>query len=231
MNQLAVPSDDDHALLRGMTFVIRETTPVRRLSGFQSKHRLPDSYDQRSQAFVSTVGTPLIQSDLDHVFAGLRKVYGLKRRQLEVTESQEGFGTIRTPHFLYSNCVFQSESEWTTAIWQRELSQIEDLSILLDGRCDELFAEVFDTIEFQPSAPIQLEKLVDHIEELEDPRVQVDFDRQLTYCNLRLEGSPLVIQAQRDAFRITHPTPSSPRELFDGILQIQQNLVDFRKLS
>lgn len=232
MTNLSVPANEDAISLAGVSLVIRQQTPIQLLPGFsKTKHRLPDSNDRRAQEFVARLGERLIRDDLDAAYTQIREALGLKRRQLKVTESDEGFGTIETPFFLYSNGVFQSDGDAVTAVWQRDLSRIVKPAILLEDACNRLFASIFDTIEFVPSSSINLEKLVDHLEDLGDEQVRADYDRQLTYCNILMQDSPLYIQVNRHAFRVVHPAAVAPRELIACIQDIRRNLVDFTNLS
>jgi hypothetical protein len=232
MGPLHAASEGEDECLDGISLVVRQTVPVRRLPGFaKAKHRVPDVQDRRAQEFVARLGWNLVRRDLDAAFAGLRSVMGLKRRQLEVTESDEGFGTIQTPHFLYSNSVSQSEVDASLAIWQRELSRIVSAEVIRSENCNRLFAEVFDTIEFVPARPISLEKLVDHIEELGDDRVHADYDRGLTYCQLSIDQLAVTIHVQRESFCVAHPAPTGPGELLRCLQDLQHRLVDFRDLA
>ena len=234
MNELAQPSDDESfsVQLSGVSFVVRQQTPIRALPGFtKTKHRIPDAYDRQSQGFVERLGSQLVRDDLDQTFTRLRDAFGFKRRDLQATESDEGFGTITTPHFLYSSCVFQSPEEIDEAVWQRDLSQITAPETLIEDACNRVFARTFNTVEFSPPAPIDLEKLIDHIEELPDDRVKADYDRNITFCNIIVKGSSAMICVTRDAFQIVHTEPSEPRLLVTSIRDVQRDLIDFAKLT
>lgn len=218
--------------LDGISLVVRRSMLVRQLPGFsKQKHRVPDTHDRRAQEFVASVGTPLIHDDLDATFTGLRTVMGFKRRELQVTESDEGFGAIQTPYFLYANSVSQSDNDPAQAVWQRELSQFTSADAVGDELCNRLFETVFDTIEFLPASPISLEKLVDHVEDLEDSRVQANYDRGLSFCRLAIDGFPFTILVQRDVFRLVHFEPAPPRQLLQCIQDFRQRIVDFRILT
>ena len=232
MGDLILASENQDGSLEGISLAVRQTTPVRRLPGFSRlKHRIPEEQDRRAQEFVARLGSKLICDDLDAAFSGFRTIIGYRRRQLAVTESEEGFGTIQTPHFLYSNSVFQCDKDASQAIWLRELSHIVSPDVLQTEHCNQLFADVFDTIEFTPSTPISLGKLVDHIEDLENDQVVADYDRALTYCQLSIESLALSIQVRRDSFRVVHPQPVAPRELLHCIQDLRGSLVDYRNLS
>lgn len=230
--EATVTSESDSTPLDGVSLVSRQPTAIRRLPGYSNaKHNVPEVFDRRSQEFVARLGSGLIRDDLDRVFLQLRDGLGLKRRELLVTESADGFGTIETPFFLYTNSVFQSEDDLAMAVWQRDISRVVRPEVLLEDGCNRLFPNVFDTIEFIPSAAIDLEKLVDHIEALTDDRVSVDYDRQLTHCKVLISNSPLHIYVTPDAFRVIHPAPTMPRELVTCIEEIRQELVDFSDLT
>ncbi len=234
MNELAEPSDDEYSpvQLHGVSFVVRQQSPIRALPGFtKSKHRVPDAYDRQSQGFVERLGSQLIRDDLDLTFTRLRDAFGFKRRDLKATDSDEGFGTITTPYFLYSSCVFQSPEDIDEAVWQRDLSQIVAPQFLIEDACNRVFARTFDIVEFSPPAAIDLEKLIDHIEELPDDRVKADYDRNISFCNIVVKGSSAIIRVTRDAFQIVHAEPSELRLLVTSIRDVQRDLIDFAKLT
>ena len=94
-------SDEGSVQLDDVSLVIRKRTPIGLLPGYsKSKHRIPETSDRRSQEFVARLGERLIREDLDQAFLQIRDGFGLKRRDLKVTESEEGFGTIETPFFM-----------------------------------------------------------------------------------------------------------------------------------
>lgn len=215
-----------------VSLVVRQRTPVHRLPGFvKGTHRVPQDTDRRAQEFVARLGASLIRSDLDAAFDGFRQVLELKRRELQVTESEEGFGAIQTPHFLYSNAVFQSDQDANQAIWQREISQITAPEVLKSARGSQLFDGVFDTVEFVPPNRIGLADLIDYLEDREDPRITTEYDRGLSYCRIGFAATTLSIVVTASSFQVVYEQPCSPKELLNCLEYLREELVDFRQFA
>ena len=214
--------------LKGVSLVMRKSELVQRLPNFdKSKHRVPDEINDRSQRFVGSLSRSQVREDLDEVFQTLRVAFRFKRTQMQTHETDDGAGSITTPYFRYTSCVYQNPANAAELVWQRDVSEVKVPDELLSDQFSEAFGLVFDTVEFMPSGNIDLEKLVDTIEEIDDDRVSLEYDRQLTYCEVYLEGSLAKLQVTSDAFRIVHPEPTPPRELVSSFFEFQEALVDF----
>ena len=227
---MSVPELEDE-WLDGISLVVQQSMPVVQLPGFsKGKHRVPVTWDRRALEFVARLGKNLVRDDLDATYASFRTAMGLKRRQLEVTDSGEGFGSIQTPFFLYSNSVSQCEHDPSQALWRRELSKIVSAEVTRSEGCNQLFQNVFDTVEVVPSSPISLEKLIDHVEDLADEQVAADYDRELTYCRLCIAKLPFRIDVMRDLIRIVQPEPASPQKLLHYVQDFRRSTVAIQHL-
>jgi len=214
--------------LKGVSLVIRKSELVQRLSNFQkSKHRVPDEINDRSQRFVGALSSDQIRNDLDAVFQMLRVAFRFKRTQMQTHETDDGAGSITTPYFRYTSCVYQNPANAAELVWQRDISDVNVPEEILSEQFAEVFGQVFDTVEFIPNSPIDLEKLVDTLEDIDDDRVRLEYDRQLTYCEVYLDGNPAKLQVTSEAFRIVHPDPTQPSDLVSSFFEFQDALVDF----
>lgn len=225
-NEQAPPPDR----FKGVLLATRKLGLVQRLPGFtKSKHRVPDDVTDRAQSFVGALATNQIRDDLDSVFQLLRTAFRFKRTQLEAQETADGAGSIATPYFRYTSCVYQNPANAAEVIWQRDISEVTAPEQILTDEFAQVFGQVFDTVEFLPANEINLEALIDTIEEIDDPRVRVEYDRQLTYCEVFIDDIEAKLQVTVDAFRIVHPEPTHPRVLVSSFMAFQESLVDFRQ--
>ena len=217
--------------MKGVLLAFRHRELVRNLPGFKkSNHRVPDEVNARTQLFVGKLGEDRVRLDLDHVFDSLRAAFRFKRTELQAIETEEGAGSITTPFFRYTSCVYQNPSDASEAILQRDVSEIAAPDQLLTDNFAAVFGDVFDTVEFVPQSAIDLEVLIDRIEELDDPRVSLAYDRQVSCCEITIAGTKAKIQVTADAFRIIHPEPQAPRILVESFFSVQNALVDFSTL-
>ena len=217
---------------KGVLLATRKFELVQRLPGFsKSKHRVPEDVTDRAQVFVGSLAADRIRDDLDSVFQLLRTAFRFKRTQLKTQETADGAGSIETPYFRYTSCVYQNPANAAEVIWQRDVSQVTSPEQILSEEFAEVFGEAFDTVEFLPPSEINLEALIDKIEELDDPRVRLEYDRQITKCEVYIDGIAAKLQVTSDAFRIVHPEPTHPRTLVASFTAFQDSLVDFSTLT
>lgn len=223
---------NDQERFKGVSLAARKCELVQNLQGFKkAKHRIPEEITTRTQTFVGGLGADQIREDLDRVFASLRSAFRFKRTQLQTHETDDGAGSITTPFFRYTSCVYQNPANASEVIWQRDISDVTEPGKLLSSNFAEAFGEVFDTVEFVPNSAIDLERLVDVVEEIDDDRVTLEYDRNLTYCEIAIEGTTAKIHVTKEAFRIVHPEPTDPRVLVSSFFEVQDALVDFSSLT
>lgn len=171
-----------------------------------------------------------IRSDLDSVFASLRSLFKFRRTQLKTVDFSTAGGTIHCPYFTYTSFIEQDKGAPGTVIWHRTVSEIVEPNQLLSPGFIQAFHNVFDTVEVIPDLPIDLEKLIDHIEERDNDRVILSYDRQITYCEVRTVDSDVGILVTPDAFQIVHPQPTSTEKLLQSLMDVQTALVDLTSL-
>ena len=214
--------------MRHVSLANRQSDQVKRLPGFKKKtHRIPDDVNSHTQSFVAKLGADQVREDLDRVFGELRSAFRFKRTEIQSTDWGDGAGVITTPYFRYSSSITQDPDAADESIWQRDVSEITDTNHLLSENFAEVFGSLFDTVEFNPPEPIDLEEIIDRVESIDDERIWIDYDRQITYCEVTLEGHDEKIHITRDSFRIVHPKAESPRELIDSLFRVQNRLLDF----
>lgn len=236
MNDLAPVPEEDGSGWRNeqwqwLSLVVRDRKDVRSLPGYKKRlHRVPDEVNPHTQAFVAKLGSPQIRADLDLVFKRIRYAFHFKRAELTTSEPERGTGVITTPFFEYRCSVVQDPDKEAQVIWQQQISSIREPSRLLTDEFASVFGEVFDTVAFSPPCPIDVGLVIDRIEELDDARVALDYDRLVTRCEIRMHGTNLRIKVTPDAFCIIHPQPALPRMLVQSMMEVQQALVSFSSL-
>lgn len=214
--------------MRHVSLANRQQDQVRRLPGFKKKtHHVPDQVNSHTQTFVAKLAADQVREDLDRVFGELRAAFRFKRTEVQSTDWDEGSGVITTPYFRYTSSVFQDPNAADESIWQRDVSEITDTNHLLSDCFVEVFGSLFDTVEFTPPEPIDLEAIIDRVESIDDDRMWIEFDRQITFCEVAIEGHEEKIHITRESFRIVHPKAETPRKLIDSLFRVQNRLLDF----
>ncbi len=235
MSELRRTSDGDHSdsdadRFKGVSLAARKIGLIRRMPGYnKSKHRVPDNVNDRAQSFIGALASGTIQDDLDRVFQLLRNAFRFKRTELQTHETDDGAGCIQTPFFRYTSCVYQNPTNASEVVWQQDISDVADPSKLLTDEFEAVFGQAFDTVEFLPTSPIVLESLIDTIEDIDDERVRLEYDRQLTYCEVFIEGTIAKLQVTPAALRMVYPEPANPSLLVATFFEFQDALLLFQE--
>jgi len=162
---------------------------LRDMPGWKRTHRKPERADSANNAFIGSLAEEALTRDLDNVFGGLKKAFSFKRRDVVAEQPTAGAGSILTPYFNYSISVELNPEDLTEVVWTRQVDAIRQPAQLATPAFEEVFESAFDTIDCTFPAPIDLEAFVDAVEEAELPDLVIDYDREVTYCNLELHGA------------------------------------------
>ncbi|MCH2210489.1 MAG: hypothetical protein MK110_04255 [Fuerstiella sp.] len=167
-----------------LVLVGENESPVRNLAGFRKSHRVPDDTSERSRAFVRRIAGDDVGRDLDQRFTDLRHKLGLKRVQIQVSDPADGCGSIRTPEFSYQVCADLSCSNSSAVVWRRSVYGFTAPDAVLSESFSATFGTTFDTVEFSPRQPVDVETIIDWIEDRTTCRLQADYDRTGSWCRL-----------------------------------------------
>ena len=211
-----------------LALVGEQRSRVRDLSGFRKSHRVPDEVSARANDFVRRIAADDLGEDLDQWFAGLRSELGLKRAQMEVSNPHHGMGTIITPTFQYQVSVGLCNDDPSLLTWRRQVSEFPALEAVLRDGFSSTFGTIFDTLEFTPLEPINVEEFIDWIEGSADSQLKPDYDRTATWCRLiapQQMVSSMLVEAQMVSLKSLSPCPPETlvrsfmafRELLPGI--------------
>jgi hypothetical protein len=111
-------------------------------------------------------------------------------------------------------------------LWHREVTHIQEPDQLLSDEFADVFGDTFDTIEFSLDGILNLSDLVDRIEELDDDRLSIDYDHDITTCTLSIEGLSGEIRVTTNSFEIVKDNPQRPNLLLQSLFDIQRVLID-----
>lgn len=226
-----VNSDSAARSFVAVAFLREQFQPVKSLTGFRKEtHRIPDSVSPSNEAFIAKLAATDLGEDLDQRFAALKSAFSFKRVDLNVSGPAEGAGTIITPYFSYHVQVSLNPANPAEVVWHRRVTDIQQPSYALSDPFAEVFTKTFDTLEFTPTEPINIETLIDRVEELEDERIQIEYDREATSCTLSMQGVKGEIQVVKDKVKFYQGSAADPRQLVQSLVKIQQALVDMQSI-
>ena len=211
--------------------VSQQSNSIKELSGFQKHHRTPTKASDSDLRFMQGLAEPDLDEELQEVFSSLRKAYGLKRKEISVDGPQEGGGVITTPFFNYEIQISQDVESPSKVIWNRAITEIAEPARVFAGPFDQVFGKQFSTLEISTEQPLDLEGIVDHIEDLESDSVQIDYDKDLTWCELKILNSTTSVMLNEDSIRDVSHQEIPPQELLEEFLVIQNQFMETLDLS
>lgn len=208
-----------------VALISEQSTLVRTLSGFRKKnHTVPDECNDRTQAFVGKLAFEEIGQDLDSRFTQFRKDLGFKRVDLKVSDPDSGLGAISTPWFDYRITVTQASDDPQTAVLRREVSDFRDTKAMLSSEFATVFGTLFNTLEFEPPEPIDMEAFIDSMEDRSDSDLTVEFDRTATWCQVATQRIPGTLSVQTDCIALITAQPELPARLLEAFFSFRNHL-------
>lgn len=216
----------DRRQIKNVSLVSQKSQGVRSLSGFMKGFKEPDRVSSSSAAFIAKISGDEITSDVNSVFAELKKAFKLKRADSKIANEGDGTATINTPFFDYSISVALDPADTSQVVFRRSVDAIKQPERIFSDAFALVFENVFDTVEVDTPAKVDLTALIDRIEELEEERIRVQYDPEVTYCTLQIEGVAGAITVTSHTFSIVHSRPAGPKTLLQSLFAIQQVLVD-----
>lgn len=204
--------------------VDEKSEPIKQVPGFAKHHRVPSSNRGSDQRFLFELVHPSIDADLQQVFKALRKSYGLKRKELNVDGPHDGCGMITTPFFNYEFQATLNATDPSNVVWRRMITGIYEPARIFAGPFEDVFGKRFSILEIGTET-LDLESIVDHIEDTEQDLVEVDYDKDLTWCEVQVANLKTSVLIQTNSIRAVSHKEVSPLELLKSFLQIQHEFM------
>jgi hypothetical protein len=222
-------SDSENA--DALRLIDQSAEPVKQITGFAKHHRIPTTHNAGDQRFVADLTFQEIDNDLQATFRSLRQAYGLKRKEIQVHGPADGMGVITTPFFNYEFHANQAEDDPGSVIWQRLITAIVEPARVFAGPFEEVFGQRFNEMEIAVNDALDLESIVDHIEDCEPTNLRIDYDKDLTWCEIQTTESGVTIVVKPDSLHIVSRNEISPKNLLDAFLKVQQDFITTMNLS
>lgn len=226
MDGLSNPNSRNQSVSE-ISFVNRTTGRVVDLAGFKKKtHQIPVEVSEYTRAFVARIAEENLTDDLDQQFSDLRRHFKFRRSQMEVQDPGDGVAAIVTPQFEYRASIQIDEEDPSQYVRKQEVSRLATPEVLLSPEFTLAFGETFNSIEVTPPVLINLEDFIDSVEDLDKHTLNIDFDRNATWCQLTILRVPgeLTVYANRITLQLTQTFP--PTKLIDSFFQFREELKD-----
>ena len=201
------------------------TRPIERLNGFQKFHRIPDSSSVSNLQFLHQIATEDLETDLQKTFANLKKAFRFKRREIAVSGPLDGGGMIETPFFNYEINVLFSEHDNSRMVSRAAISNIREPNQVLSEAFQQTFGNRFSILEVSTSSPLNIGAIIDHVEDSNIESATVDYDKDVTWCEIRVPNVQACVKIRNNSIRIVRLVESSPQRLLETYQEIQQQFL------
>jgi hypothetical protein len=206
--------------------ISQSTMSIKELKGFTKGGRVPTSSSPGDVRYVTQLAKADLESDLEDKFALLRSAFALKRKQIQVSEPDEGVGVITTPGFVYELAIGLDESKAGHVIWNRSVSEVSDPDLLTASAFSEVFGNQFSTLEVSVPGGLDVEAMIDCVEDADPDSVKIDYDKDATWCEITLAESPAIVRATQDSIRVFSRSEISPAQLIEAYAELQTRFLE-----
>ena len=213
--------DPQSADLANVTLVRETRTRVRDLKGFRRSHQVPTEVNEHTNSFVGRIAAEDISEDLESRFSDFRRLLKLKRVDLQVSEPDAGVGMIAAPWFDYLIRATVAPNDASEVLWRRQVAEFRRPLELFASGFSSVFGNLFDTVELEPAAPIDLAGFIDQIEERAVQTIGIDYDRNTTWCHINLSGVMGQVRLTSDRVSLVLSQPQTPVRLLEAFLQVR----------
>ncbi len=193
-----------------------ETSLVKRLSGFQKHHSVPQRADDYHNGWIAQIAHPELESNLNQITKLLRQELNYKRK--DITAGLDGnSGIISTPTFTYHLTIELDAQNPAQVNWQREISEISELDIITNPQLSTQLGSNYLQTQFNTPSPVSIETLIDT---LEDNDIDLDYPHDAATCTLPIPQIQGHILLHPNGFTIHYPAPQPPHTLLNDLQNI-----------
>jgi hypothetical protein len=192
----------DPSRLRRVVFRSESSTRVKDLSQFRKTYQVPNNAGPSARRFVARLATPDIRADLDRVRDIARERLGYRRKDLEITVGQDGYGVLHTPDFEYTVFADLDPDDPSRLTWRREVGRFADPGFVSGPGFDTVFDPAFDQLVFEFARPVDVAGFVDRIEDDPPAGVRVSAASDGSACEITVTGFAGVVTIRRHALTI-----------------------------
>jgi hypothetical protein len=211
-------ASNDINYMRRLGFTAKVDQRLTSLSGWRKTYRIPDRYTDSTQSFVSNCASDELKKDLDSVFEALKRAFKFGRRDLVVSQPEDGTGSIITPYFNYSVHIELNADDLGEVIWIRTVDSIVAPEQISTAAFSEVFDGVFDTLELSLPTKVQIEDFIDAVEAARITDVSLDYDRDATYCDIQIAGAKGILRLSPGQLSLSHSAPTKTAKLIESFV-------------
>lgn len=214
-----------------ITLSSQEIGEVKSLSGFISRHRVPDTVNEATEDFVKRIASEDIKAEAEYYFQAIKKAFGYDRRDIKVDiNPSEGLATINCKDFELGISIYQNPDKPSKYILSIDAWRFESSEILLSEPFNEVFSDTFTEIKFETKSDINITELIDTIESKKDKNIKLEYLSGYTHCKIYIEGLKEHIEIEHGGISLVSDTSLEPKELVNRLIKADRLLIDYNKI-
>lgn len=165
---------------------------IKKLSGFNQGHFLPNSCNAASIEFVKRIGSDHIRTIANNILNDIREIFKLKRSDY-IINIEDGFASIETPQANF-NISITHDNEDTKRFKQRvEINHFKEPKLIRDANFLNCFNAYCDSLLFRSKTILCIEELIDKIENFEILRSILEYPNDASELSLRFNNLNLIL--------------------------------------
>lgn len=201
------------------------------LKGISKTASAPKKGIPLSQKYLNDLADDHLDENLQTTFAKLRSNFSFKRKELIADGPTDGIGIITTPAFIYETTVMPLENDNRNVILRRCIRHITDASAITGEEFSKTFDSAFNQLQVESETELDLEEIIDRVEDADSQDVEIDYDKDITWCKIGVSGTRTTITIGPHKILVTGPADVSPEELIDSFFELQNTFMDSLQLS
>ena len=158
---------------------------VRRLSGWRPSHIVPKEHNSFTRAFVQRISEEELTERLEGFYTRIKDAFGYKRKQV-ATSQEVGFATCKTPDFSLELSIGIDPEDPARYLETVCVTGIRSLETLASEAFASVFDRQFSQVVFEYSQGFGIERLIDLLEERNDPALRLHYPPDASRCTVEL---------------------------------------------
>ena len=211
--------------------IAQQRIALKDLKGISKTASTPKKGVPLSQKYLNDLALEHLDENLQTTFAKLRSNFSFKRKELTADGPVDGIGVITTPAFIYEVTAMPIEQDNRKVLVRRCIRQITDADAITGAAFADVFETDFNQLQVASETDLDLEDIIDRVEDAESDEVKIDYDKDITWCEIGVAGTRTTITVRPNKILVTGPQDVSPEELIDSFFELQNTFMDSLNLS
>ena len=230
-NQSPSAPNSDFNSIEDVRLLEESSILVKELAGFQKQHRVPKTIGERDLRYIHEIAEAEIDAELQQVFSALRSAFKFKRKEISVMGPDEGGGVISTPNFNYELFLIHDAEDSSRVQWRRSITGIRTPSRVFCDEFTDVFGTRFRILEIATRDELEIEKIIDAFEDAEVDEMQIDYDKDATWCEIELAASATALRVSANCIRVQSQRALNPQSLLQAFLDVQEHFIEMLDLE